>query len=208
MGLGHRLVARVVDREVMGLPSRINKILRLFACCMYGFRRRDSLRDGLCAHVQIAEMDDDFVAHVALDHRPWNCTHRAFVCRVWFVEVPRADLAIIWHCPRIALILLCGRLVTAQNQRINGAILVGEWLEHLHLPRLPGPRRRKRHFNRVGAFSRLDVLPRHAVFVVRADIPRAVFDLNPVFYLGHKVFFSLVGLKQIGFLAALSKLPI
>src|SRR5215813_10196453 len=70
-----------------------------------GKRETDFLRPEHGPVVHIAEMYDYRIAHITLDDRTGDCTHRAGVSRVRFVQVPRVYLASsgivqasLWSC--------------------------------------------------------------------------------------------------------------
>src|SRR5581483_12481110 len=69
-------------------------------------------------HIVIAEIDDDGVPDVALDHRPRNCPHGSVIGWIKLVEVPGIYLAVVRHRPCIGLIGLGRGLVAAQHERV------------------------------------------------------------------------------------------
>src|SRR5215813_3228423 len=80
--------------------------------------------------VHIAEMYDHRIAHITLDDRARDRTHRAGVGRVRFVQVPRVYLAVIGNSPGIALVLFLRRLVPTEDQRIHQLIACAYPLGH------------------------------------------------------------------------------
>ena len=69
-------------------------------------------RCGRRSHVEIAKMDSQGVADVALDRRAGDRPHRASIRRVGFIEVPWVDLAIIRRPPV--------RGIATQDQCVGG----------------------------------------------------------------------------------------
>src|SRR5712691_4371115 len=69
--------------------------------------------------IEVAEMNPHRLAHIAFDDGTWNCSHRAVVGGVFFVDIPRIYLPVIGNSPGITSISFCGRLIASKYESID-----------------------------------------------------------------------------------------
>src|SRR5439155_22348359 len=86
VGVFHRFVTRYFFHLLVWLKT-VRSVawfpMDLCACGMHCFR--DCFGHGMCAPVEVAEVNDHLVADIAFDHWAGDCPHCAFISWVWLV---------------------------------------------------------------------------------------------------------------------------